>query len=102
MFMRAGLHRELIHCGLQIPSNIILKKLRPSIWLPTICLAWGMYVQLDVYRNMAKLGMLTLDSVTMCTGFVKNFESLVVVRLLLGFMEAGLFVSINWYNIYDL
>jgi len=37
--------------------------------------------------------MLILNSVTMCTGFVQNFESLVAVRLLLGFMEAGLFVS---------
>ncbi|KAF8424834.1 MFS general substrate transporter [Tirmania nivea] len=70
------------YVSFEIPSNIILKKLKPSLWLPSICLAWGI--------------------VTMCTGFVRNFGSLVVVRLLLGFMEAGLFPGVNflltvWY-----
>ncbi|KAF8458798.1 MFS general substrate transporter [Kalaharituber pfeilii] len=62
------------YVSFEIPSNIILKRLKPSIWLPSICLGWGI--------------------VTMCTGFVQSFPSLVVVRLLLGFLEAGLFPGV--------
>ncbi|KAF8427996.1 major facilitator superfamily domain-containing protein [Terfezia claveryi] len=62
------------YLSFEIPSNIILKKLKPSVWLPSICLAWGI--------------------LTVCNGFVQNFGSLVVVRLLLGFMEAGLFPGV--------
>jgi len=58
----------------EVPSNIILKLSRPSIWLPSICLAWGI--------------------VTICTGFVQNFTGLVVLRLLLGFAEGGFFPGV--------
>lgn len=29
------------YCVFEVPSNLLLKKLRPSIWLPTIMVAWG-------------------------------------------------------------
>ncbi|KZV96950.1 MFS general substrate transporter [Exidia glandulosa HHB12029] len=61
----------------EIPSNLLLKKLTPSKWLPTICLLWGI--------------------VTVTTGLVHNYPSLVAVRLLLGFVESGLFPGMAFY-----
>lgn len=29
------------YAAFEVPSNLLLKKLRPSIWLPTIMVAWG-------------------------------------------------------------
>ena len=28
------------YCAFEIPSNLLLKRLRPSIWLPSIMVAW--------------------------------------------------------------
>lgn len=67
----------------EIPSNLMMKRFRPSIWLPFIIVSWG---------------------VTMtCTGFVHNYKGLLVCRALLGTAEAGLFPGVayfitTWYN----
>ncbi|EJD54226.1 MFS general substrate transporter [Auricularia subglabra TFB-10046 SS5] len=61
----------------EIPSNLLLKKLTPSKWLPSICLAWGI--------------------VTVMTGLVHNYPSLVAIRLILGFVESGLFPGMAFY-----
>ena len=29
------------YCAFEIPSNLLLKRFRPSIWLPSIMVAWG-------------------------------------------------------------
>lgn len=29
------------YAAFEVPSNLLLKKLRPSVWLPTIMVAWG-------------------------------------------------------------
>ncbi|CAG5148379.1 uncharacterized protein ALTATR162_LOCUS2192 [Alternaria atra] len=55
----------------EVPSNLILKKLKPSTWLSLIMVLWG----------VSTVGM----------GLVNNFEGLVAMRILLGFFEAGLF-----------
>lgn len=54
----------------ELPSNLILKKASPKIWLPLITALWGV--------------------ITMCLGFVRNFAGFVAVRCLLGAMEGGL------------
>lgn len=52
----------------EIPSNMILDKFnRPSVFMGTIVLAWGLVV--------------------MCTGFVQNFAGLCVTRVFLGLFE---------------
>lgn len=61
----------------EIPSNILLKKLTPAVWLTTIMVAWGAIV----------IGM----------GFVTNFSSLVACRALLGLAEGGLFPGVSYY-----
>jgi len=55
----------------EVPSNLVLKKMRPSTWLSLIMILWG----------IATVGM----------GLVNNFEGLIAMRVLLGFFEAGLF-----------
>ncbi|KAI9890492.1 MAG: hypothetical protein M1814_003976 [Vezdaea aestivalis] len=58
-------------------TNVLLKKLRPRIFIPMIMLLWG-------------LCMTTM-------GLVHNYEGLMVARFFLGLTEAGLFPGINYY-----
>ncbi|KAG2075430.1 MFS general substrate transporter [Suillus decipiens] len=61
----------------EVPSNIALKLSRPSRWIPSIMVAWGIVMTL------------------MC--LVKSYQSLVVARVFLGLTEAGLFPGVNYY-----
>jgi MFS family permease len=61
----------------EVPSNIALKLFRPSRWLPSIMVAWGVVMTL------------------MC--LVKSYQSLVVARAFLGLTEAGLYPGVNYY-----
>ncbi|KAK3329898.1 major facilitator superfamily domain-containing protein [Apodospora peruviana] len=58
-------------------TNILLKKMRPSIFIPIIMVLWG----------ACMLGM----------GFVKNWSGLMAARWFLGLTEAGLFPGVNYY-----
>lgn len=56
----------------EIPSNILLKRFsKPSIYLGSLVMSWGV--------------------IMMCHGFVKNFAGLMVVRMMLGVLEAGFY-----------
>ncbi|CAI6092922.1 unnamed protein product [Clonostachys chloroleuca] len=61
----------------EVPSNLMLKKLRPSRWLPLIMVSWGLVMTL--------------------MGIVKNYHGLLVARLFLGLTEAGLFPGVAYY-----
>ncbi|KAF8693162.1 hypothetical protein AX14_002310, partial [Amanita brunnescens Koide BX004] len=61
----------------EVPSNILLKFIRPSRWIPSIMVAWGIVMTL------------------MC--LCKTFEGLLVARVFLGLAEAGLFPGIVFY-----
>ncbi|KAJ7746748.1 major facilitator superfamily domain-containing protein [Mycena maculata] len=68
---------------LEIPCNVALKLLRPSIWIPSITLAWGI-----VMVSMA---------------FVKSWQGLIIARAFLGVAESGLapalaFCVTLWYR----
>jgi MFS family permease len=70
----------------QPPSTIIVRKLGPRIHLSTIVVLWGAVM----------IGM----------GFVKDWESLAALRVVLGILEAGFFPSCvyllsTWYSRYD-
>ncbi|QPC70580.1 hypothetical protein HYE68_001332 [Fusarium pseudograminearum] len=54
----------------EVPSNIIIKKISPSLWLASITVLWG----------ISTVGM----------GLVHNVEGLIACRVLLGFFEAGI------------
>ncbi|KAH8885385.1 MFS general substrate transporter [Thozetella sp. PMI_491] len=56
---------------LEVPSNMLIRKTRPSYYLGGLMFCWGI--------------------VNMCMGFVQTFEALVALRFLLGIFEAGVF-----------
>jgi MFS family permease len=55
----------------------VLKKFRPSIWLPSIMIAWGIVMTL--------------------MGLVKDYYGLLICRLCLGIAEAGLYPGVAYY-----
>ncbi|KUJ22905.1 putative MFS transporter [Mollisia scopiformis] len=61
----------------EIPSNLVLRKLSPKIWLPVLTIFWGI--------------------VTMCLGFVKNYSQFMAVRAILGICEGGLLPGMVLY-----
>lgn len=67
----------------QIPSNLILSRVRPSIYLSAFVALWG--------------------AVSTCTAAAENFQHLVVIRFFLGLTEApyfpgALFLLSSWYT----
>ncbi|KAH7152576.1 major facilitator superfamily domain-containing protein [Dactylonectria macrodidyma] len=67
----------------QVPTNMILNKMRPSIFLPSIMVAWA--------------------TVSACTGAVQTYHGMIALRFLLGFVEApffpgALFLFSSWYT----
>ncbi|KAK3682926.1 high-affinity nicotinic acid transporter [Podospora appendiculata] len=61
----------------EIPSNIMMKRVRPSIWLTFIMVCW----------SASMIGQ----------GFVKNYGGLMATRAFLGVFEGGLFPGVNYY-----
>ncbi|CAF2216307.1 unnamed protein product [Rotaria magnacalcarata] len=67
----------ILYVVLEIPSNLILKRLRPSRWIPMIMVAWGIVMTL--------------------MGLVNSYAGLLICRLFLGAAESGLFPGVNFY-----
>ncbi|KAH8677255.1 major facilitator superfamily domain-containing protein [Ilyonectria robusta] len=65
------------YAAFEVPSNLLLKRLRPSVWLPTIMVAWGTVMTL--------------------MGIVRSYHGLLVARIFLGVTEAGLFPGVAYY-----
>ncbi|EJD08568.1 MFS general substrate transporter [Fomitiporia mediterranea MF3/22] len=61
----------------EVPSNVFLKRLRPSIWLSLLMFFWGV--------------MMTVQ------GLVHDYGGLLAMRWMLGVFEAGLFPGVNYY-----
>ncbi|OJJ42148.1 hypothetical protein ASPZODRAFT_170341 [Penicilliopsis zonata CBS 506.65] len=67
----------------QIPTNLILNRVRPSLFLPAIMCCWA--------------------SISACTGAVQSYHGMIALRFLLGFVEApffpgALFLFSSWYT----
>ncbi|KIW83312.1 hypothetical protein Z517_02557 [Fonsecaea pedrosoi CBS 271.37] len=65
------------YCAFEIPSNLLLKRLRPSVWLPSIMVAWGTVMTL--------------------MGLVQSYHGLLIARIFLGVAEAGLYPGVAYY-----
>ncbi|KAJ5787830.1 Major facilitator superfamily domain general substrate transporter [Penicillium paradoxum] len=65
------------YCFFEVPSNLVLKKLRPSRYIATISVLWGIIATL--------------------TGITQSYGGLVACRVLLGVVEAGLFPGFITY-----
>ncbi|KAL4986725.1 major facilitator superfamily domain-containing protein [Aspergillus falconensis] len=61
----------------EIPSNIMMKRSRPSLWIPSIMIAWAVVCSL--------------------MGLVKNYAGLLAARAALGIAEGGLFPGVTFY-----
>lgn len=59
------------YCLLEIPSNILLKKFNPNVWL--------------------SINMFFFGFTTICQGLVKNYSGLLATRFFLGVFETGMF-----------
>ncbi|KAJ9106423.1 hypothetical protein QFC21_001569 [Naganishia friedmannii] len=64
----------------EIPSNLVLKKFRPSRWIPAIVVVWAI--------------------IQICMGLVETYGQLLALRLLLGLFEAGLFPGMSFFLSY--
>ncbi|KAJ2608224.1 hypothetical protein H4S08_004529 [Coemansia sp. RSA 1365] len=67
----------------EIPSNILLKRFGPRIWLPFIAVCWSILVG--------------------CLAAAKSYGALITVRVLLGIFEAGyvpgfIYLTSFWYT----
>ncbi|KAH8647926.1 MFS transporter [Xylariales sp. PMI_506] len=65
------------YCLFEIPSNLVIKKVRPDRYLAFLCTAWGVVATL--------------------TGAVRGYGGLIAVRLVMGVLEAGLFPGLVMY-----
>ncbi|KAL8403429.1 hypothetical protein RB594_008619 [Gaeumannomyces avenae] len=68
---------------MQLPSNLLITRVRPSLYLGLATLLWG--------------------TVSTCNAAVQDFRSLIVVRFFLGFVEApffpgAIFLMSSWYT----
>ncbi|KAJ7982974.1 MFS general substrate transporter [Mycena polygramma] len=61
----------------EVPSNMVLKKVRPNLWLAFIMAIWGI--------------------IMMSMAFVKTYRHLVIARFFLGVAEAGLLPGATFY-----
>nr|XP_018265893.1 uncharacterized protein I303_02269 [Kwoniella dejecticola CBS 10117]OBR88051.1 hypothetical protein I303_02269 [Kwoniella dejecticola CBS 10117] len=64
------------YVAFEVPSNLVLKKLRPSRWIPFTMLMLSIWV---------------------IVGLVTNYEQLLALRFCLGLFESGLFPGLNFY-----
>ncbi|KXX72871.1 putative tartrate transporter [Madurella mycetomatis] len=67
----------IAYATFEVPSNILLKKLRPSRWIAFLMFSWG--------------------AVTIGLGGVQTFSATAGIRFLLGVFEAGLFPGLVYY-----
>ncbi|KAI0773329.1 MFS general substrate transporter [Trametes elegans] len=64
----------------EVPSNVFLKRLRPSVWLSLLMFLWGIMMVRQTVQ-----------------GLVHNYSGLLGMRWMLGVFEAGLFPGVNYY-----
>ena len=72
---------------LEVPCNMILKRIKPAYWLSGIMVGWG---ELSLRTTSLKEAVeISLGIITVCQGITQSFAGLVVCRVLLGIFEAG-------------
>ncbi|KAL2197060.1 putative MFS transporter [Corynascus similis CBS 632.67] len=66
-----------LYIAAEIPSNLVLKKVTPRIWIALMTFIWGV--------------------ICLCLGLVRNFDQFIALRALLGLAEGGLFPGMVLY-----
>lgn len=67
----------IVYLLIEVPSNIILKKVGPRFYIPALVIGFGF--------------------ISMCTAFVRTFEQLCAMRALLGIFEGGAMPGIAFF-----
>jgi len=68
----------IIYIFVEVPSNVLLKRIGPKLWIPFLVAAFG--------------------AVSVGTAFVKNFNGLMVARAVLGLVEGGTMPGISFFS----
>lgn len=77
-------------------TNILLKKLKPSLFIPVIMVLW-VWLSLQV-SSLIGTNHYYSQGVCMTTmGLTKNFSGFMAARWFLGFTEAGLFPGVGYF-----
>lgn len=71
----------ILYILLEVPSNMVLKKIKPSWWLSGIMAGWGI--------------------VTICQGVTRSFGGLVACRVIIGGLEAGFMPGLSLPPFYN-
>ena len=79
---------------LEVPSNIVLKLMRPSWWIAIMMFSWGLVMYISdkhvVLNRSTDLLVRTL------MGIVQDFSGLVAARWFLGVTESGFFPAASF------
>ncbi|KAJ7111201.1 major facilitator superfamily domain-containing protein [Mycena crocata] len=67
----------IVYALTEVPSNLLLKRIGATVWIPTLVLAFG--------------------GVCVATAFIKNFGGFMAVRMCLGLAEGGVMPGIAYY-----
>jgi len=82
----------------ELPSNLMLRKIGPSILMPTLLTVWGVIVTLQGRSPTSELIRWIWFTETLgFIGLVTSFRGLVIVRLLLGLVEGPMAPCIVCY-----
>jgi len=75
----------------QIPSNLLMKRVTPSVYLSFLSIAFGIFKDhVCLSRNVSTNATTCAGIVTVCQGFTNSYGSLIACRLCLGLFEAGI------------
>lgn len=74
---------------LEVPSNIILKLTRPSIWISLMMFCWGLVMYARARPLLYLLQLMFNNHNSTLTGIVQNFSGLLAVRIFLGVAEVS-------------
>ncbi|KAJ9501193.1 hypothetical protein H2202_002987 [Exophiala xenobiotica] len=96
----------LPYATFEIPSNIILKRTKPSTWIMILVLSWGTVSPFPPRRMSTQEAELVLQVMTLA-GIVQNFHGLLISRFFLGLTETGFFPAATyllttWYTRFEL
>jgi len=96
----------------EIPSNIILTRVKPRFWIAILTLGWGRKLIIaktplfrtiweDILKNSQPIVSVTF------AGFAKSFGGLLTARIFIGVFEAGMFPGClfligSWYKRHEL
>lgn len=73
-----------------VPSNIVLRRVAPSVWISALAFLWGISLSSPSFETIRFiLAQLMVGITSMCQGFVKHASGLIACRFFMGLFEAG-------------